>query len=150
MVLGTEFAIFFIINPTFEGLVMIYQVKAPILGFEQTERIEVTPVDDNFIQIRDVDNSNIAFTLVNPYSLREYSFDVPTPIQVLQEIHKESKINVYNIIVIQKDMEKSIVNFLAPLIFNEDNATVGQIVLSSKAYPDYDVAQEMGEFLVKN
>jgi flagellar assembly factor FliW len=130
-----------------KDLEMIYNVKASILGFEQTERVELSKVDEHFIQIRDVDNANIAFTLVNPYALREYSFDVPTPIQVLQEIHKESKINVYNIIVIQKDIEKSVVNFLAPLIFNEDNATVGQVVLSSKAYPEYDVAQEMGNFL---
>ena len=125
---------------------MIYQVKVPILGFEATEQVEITKIDDTFIRITDTKNPKISFTLINPYVLREYSFDVPSPIQVLLDIHQDSKINVYNIIVLQNTLQDSSVNFLAPIIFNEDNQTMGQVVLSSKSYPAFDVADPIANY----
>lgn len=129
---------------------MIYQVKTPILGFEQTENVEFKKVDEMTATITDVKNPNISFTLVNPYALREYSFDVPSPVQVLLEMDQNSKINVYNILVLQKPVENSMVNFLAPLLFNEDNGTMGQAVLSGKEYPGFGVSVEIGSFFKKD
>jgi flagellar assembly factor FliW len=126
---------------------MKYQVKVPILGFEQTEEVELVKIDDLTATMTDVKNPAISFTLINPYALREYSFDVPTPLQVLLEMNKESKINVYNLIVLQNPSEKSLVNFLAPLVFNEDNATMGQAVLSQKDHPDLCVSEEVSKYI---
>lgn len=126
---------------------MIYQVKTPILGFEQTETVKFEKVDEMTAKITDTKNPDISFTLINPYALREYSFDVPTPVQVLLEMDQNSKINVYNILVLQKPVEKSLVNFLAPLLFNEDNGTMGQAVLSGKEYADFGVSVEIENYL---
>lgn len=126
---------------------MIYQVKTPILGFEQTEAVEFQKIDEMTAKITDIKNPDISFTLINPYALREYSFDVPTPVQVLLEMNQESKINVFNILVLQTPVEKSLVNFLAPLLFNEDNGTMGQAVLSGKEYPDFGVSVEIENYL---
>jgi len=126
---------------------MIYQVKTPILGFEQTETVEFEKIDEMTAKITDTKNPDISFTLINPYALREYSFDVPTPVQVLLEMNQESKINVFNILVLQTPVEKSLVNFLAPLLFNEDNGTMGQAVLSGKEYPDFGVSVEIENYL---
>ena len=128
---------------------MIYQVKTPILGFEQTETVEFEKIDEMTAKITDTKNPDISFTLINPYALREYSFDVPTPVQVLLEMDQHSKINVYNILVLQKPVEKSLVNFLAPLLFNEDNGTMGQAVLSGKDYPNFGVSVEIENFVNK-
>ena len=128
---------------------MIYQVKTPILGFEQTETVKFEKIDDMTATITDTKNPAISFTLINPYALREYSFDVPSPVQVLLEMDQKSKINVYNIMVLQKPIEKSLINFLAPLLFNEDNGTMGQAVLSSKEYPDFGVSVEIESFVKK-
>ena len=104
---------------------MKYEVKSSILGFENTPRVEFTPVGDMLATIRDVDNENISFTLVSPYVLREYSFDIPISIQSLLEINENSNLLVYNTVMVVYDpIDDSVVNFLAPLIFNEDNTSI--------------------------
>jgi flagellar assembly factor FliW len=124
-------------------------VKTPILGFEQTETVKFEQIDTMTAKITDTKNPDISFTLVNPYALREYSFDVPSPVQVLLEMTETSKINVFNILVLQKPVEKSLVNLLAPLLFNEDNGTMGQAVLSGRDYPDFGVSVEIEKYLDK-
>lgn len=127
---------------------MIYTVKSPILGFETTEKLEFTRVDEMFATVKDADREYPSFTLVNPYVLRNgYSFDIPMPISVLLDVKPDSKVNVYSILVVQQPIENSVVNFLAPLIFNEDNQTVAQVVLSSNEYPTFGVAEEIAEYL---
>jgi len=126
---------------------MEYEVKLPILGFEETTRVKFEKIDDFSAKITDLDNPNISFMLINPYALMEYSFDVPTPMQVLLEINENSKINVYNILILQKPVKKSVVNFLAPVVFNEDNKTMGQAVLPIREYPEFSNVREIGEFI---
>ncbi|QFR48197.1 flagellar assembly protein FliW [Sulfurimonas lithotrophica] len=125
---------------------MSYEVKGQILGFENTMTVDIHEVDELFSTMIDVNNENISFTLANPYVLREYSFDLPTNLKVLLDIKEDSKVNVYNIVVIQEPLEKSSVNFLAPIIVNEDNKTVGQAVLNSKTHPDFGMAETIESF----
>jgi len=85
---------------------MSYEVRGDILGFEETKKVEITEQDDLFSTMTDSNNKEISFTMVNPYSLREYSFDVPTDLRVILDINENSKINVYNIVVIQEPIEE--------------------------------------------
>lgn len=126
---------------------MNYEVKGNILGFEDTKSVEIVEIDELFATMKDAQNEMITFTLVNPYPLREYSFDVPSAIQALLDLKEDSKIKVYNIVVIQKPLEESRVNFLAPIIINEDNKTVAQVVLDPKSYPDFGIATPIKEFI---
>jgi len=126
---------------------MSYTVKSPILGFENTNEVEIVAIDDLFVTMRDKENEGISFTLINPYSLREYSFDVPIAIQTLLEIKEESKVRVYNVVVIQKPLEDSLVNFLAPIVINEDNKKVAQIVLDPRENPNFGMAEPIKEFI---
>ena len=126
---------------------MSYEVKGHILGFDDTRNVEIIQIDEMFATMKDVDNEAIAFTLVNPYPLREYSFEVPAAIQALLELKDDSNIRVYNIVVIQKPLEESRVNFLAPIIINEDNKTVAQVVLDPRSYPDFGIATPIKEFI---
>ena len=126
---------------------MSYEVKGHILGFDDTRNVEIVQIDELFATMKDVDNDAIAFTLVNPYPLREYSFDVPAATQALLELKEDSNVRVYNIVVIQKPLEESRVNFLAPIIINEDNKTVAQVVLDPRSYPDFGIATPIKEFI---
>ena len=126
---------------------MSYEVKGHILGFEETNRVEIVEIDELFATMKDIDNEAITFTLVNPYLLREYSFDVPVATQALLELTDDSNVRVYNIVVIQKPLEESRVNFLAPIIINEDNKTVAQVVLDPKNNPDFGIATPIKEFI---
>ena len=126
---------------------MSYSVKSHILGFESTNEVEIVEIDELFATMKDLNNEAISFTLVNPYLLREYSFDVPKAIEALLDIKEDSKVRVYNIVVVQKPLEESLVNFLAPIVINEDNKTVAQVVLDPKRYPDFEIAEPIKNFI---
>jgi len=129
-----------------KGQIMSYKIKGEILGFQDTKNVDINEIDPLFSTMIDLDNENISFTLVNPYLLREYSFDVPTETQELLEIDKDSKLAVYNILVIQKPLEKSVVNFLAPIIVNLDKNLLTQIILDPKVHSDYGMAESIESF----
>ncbi len=125
---------------------MQYEVKSSILGFDQITTVELTQIDDLFLTLKGSDGSNINFTLVNPYELREYSFDIPTSVRILLDINEKSNLLVYNVIIIQDPLDESRVNFLAPLIFNQDNATVAQIILDAASHPGFGLAEPIKNF----
>ncbi len=128
---------------------MHYEVRGEILGFENTTMVEIHEIDELFSTMVDTQNENISFTIVNPYLLREYSFTVPTDIKILLDINDTSKISVYNILVIQKPLEMSTVNFLAPIIINHDNNKLAQTVLEPKKHPDFGMAETIESFRTK-
>ena len=126
---------------------MIYKVKSPLLGFEDIKEMELSKIDDIFMKLEDSKKSGLSFTLVDPFALREYSFDIPLEFQKLLDIKKDSKLLVYNIMIIQDPIEKSSINFLAPIIFNQDNKTMGQIILDNTKYQDYHIVEPISNYL---
>lgn len=125
---------------------MQYTVKSPIAGFEQVQCVEMSLIDELFSTLKSCSGEGMRFTLVNPYLLREYSFDVPTPVRVLLDINENSNLLVYNVAVIQNPLDESSINFLAPLIFNQDNATMAQAVLDATDHPGYGLAEPIKKF----
>ena len=128
---------------------MSYKVVSEILGFKETKEVAIEAVDKLFSKMSDTDNENISFTLVNPYLLREYAFDLPEDMKKLLEIDDESNITVYNILLIQKPLEKSTINFLAPIVVNNDNKTLAQVILEPKQNPDFGMAERIESFITK-
>jgi len=126
---------------------MSYEIKGDILGFEKTREVDIIKVDEMFSTLIDTKNENISFTMVNPYALREYSFDLPASTKSLLEITENSNVHVYVITVIQKPLEQSAVNFIAPIIVNEDNKTIGQALLKRVEHPDFGMAERIKTFL---
>lgn len=124
---------------------MTYEVKSDILGFENLRCVELNEIDELFSILASCDGT-IRFTLLNPYPLREYSFDVPTTVRALLDINENSKLLVYNVVVIQDPLDESRINFLAPLIFNQDNATMAQAVLDVKDHPQFGYAEPIKNF----
>ena len=123
-----------------------YEVRGNILGFEDTVNVEINEIDDLFSTMQDADNKDISFTIANPYSLREYSFDLPSDIKVILDINENSNVSVYNMVVIQKPLESSTINFLAPIIINNDNNKVAQAVLDVKKHPEFGMAESIKSF----
>ena len=125
---------------------MTYDVRSELLGFPDTLNVEIVEIDELFSTLQDIDNENISFTVVNPYLLREYSFDIPTDVKVLLEINPDSKLSVYNILVVQKPLEKSVINFLAPIVINHDNGKLAQVILEPAKHPDFGMAESIESF----
>ena len=125
---------------------MQYDVRGELLGFEETRKVELAQIDELFSTIRDIDNEHISFTVVNPYALREYSFNLPSDVKILLEINSDSHVSVYNLLVIQKPLDKSVINFLAPIVINEDNKKLAQVVLDPVKHPDFGFAETIESF----
>ncbi|RAZ60590.1 flagellar assembly protein FliW [Campylobacter hyointestinalis] len=127
---------------------MKFTIKSPILGFENIKSVEITQIDDFFVKMQSLD-SDISFTMINPYALREYEFEIPTYYQELMEINDKSELKVYNILVISSPIEESSVNFIAPIVCNMTNMTLSQVILDPVNYPKYSQAEKISNFIKK-
>jgi flagellar assembly factor FliW len=127
---------------------LVFEVKYPILGFENVTSYDFETVDDNFATIKNTQDSVPAFTLINPFVLREYSFDIPLAIKTLMELKEDSNLLVYLILIVKKPFKESLANFLAPIVFNVDNKTMSQVVLDENIYTDYLPAEQISKFIV--
>ncbi|MCK9455623.1 MAG: flagellar assembly protein FliW [Sulfurimonas sp.] len=126
---------------------MKFDICVPILGFEHVKKVSLEKIDDIFMKMRSENEEHISFTLIDPFVLREYDFEVSDTIQELLQIDKNSNLIILNIVLIQSPIENSVVNFISPMIFNTDNNRAAQVILSDS--PEYGVAEKISDFLKK-
>lgn len=126
---------------------MKFDISVPLLGFEDIKQVELQKIDEIFMKMQSCEDENISFTLINPYVLREYDFEVPQNVLDLLSITKESNLLILNIVLIQTPIEDSVVNFIGPLIFNTDTNRAAQIILADSI--EYGVAEKISSFLNK-
>ncbi|NOQ31722.1 MAG: flagellar assembly protein FliW [Helicobacteraceae bacterium] len=124
---------------------MLFELKAPLLGFPNVTKLELTKVDDIFMRMEVPNTESPSFTLINPFILREYAFDIPDSIQNALEVTPESNILIFNTVIVTTPIENSTVNFGAPFVFNADNMTMAQVLLSEQEH--YGIAEPINTFL---
>lgn len=121
-----------------------YVVKSPFLGFENVHEVTYAEIDDAAVAFLSMED-NAVLQLINPYKIREYSFEIPVGIQTLLDIKENSNLKVFCVFI--KDKEGVYVNFLAPVVLNVDNKTVAQIALNAKDYPNFGVAEPIKNYI---
>ncbi|CAM2796635.1 flagellar assembly protein FliW [Helicobacter burdigaliensis] len=121
-------------------------VKSPILGFEEVSEVDFAEVDEGALAFLSMVGKDSELLLVNPYKVREYSFEVPAVTQTLLDIKADSNIKVFCVFVREKESEIRI-NFLAPIVINCDNGTLAQVVLNAKEYPSFGVAESIKSYI---
>jgi len=125
---------------------MQFELKIPLLGFDEITTMELKKIDDTFMKLTSIDKKT-EFTLINPFILREYSFEIPDSTKALLEISDESNLLIYNILIIATPIENSTINFAAPLVFNTDNKKMAQVIISDN--PDFSIAEPLSNYLKK-
>ena len=125
---------------------MIFDVKAPIPGFDQIKQVELEKIDDFFMQLKSCDDDT-SFMLVNPFLLREYDFEIPEYFKNLLELEENSNTLVLNIMIVSNPIEDSVINFIAPLIFNVDKKVVAQVLLDSNKHKEYGIMENISDYL---
>ena len=129
---------------------MQFELKLPLLGFESIKKMKLTKIDDIFMQLENVsDEAKPSFTLINPFALKKYEIEIPQSVQNILEIDENSNILIFNIVIIQKPLETSTINFVAPIIFNTDNQTMAQIILDGKASQEHGMTESISDFMTK-
>ncbi|MFK5881818.1 MAG: flagellar assembly protein FliW [Sulfurospirillum sp.] len=127
---------------------MTFSVKAPILGFEHIKNLELEKIDDFFFKLKSCEDGTV-FMLINPFMIRDYDFIVPEFYKNLLELNENSKPLVYNIMIISTPIEISVINFIAPLVFNVEKSYVAQIILDSSKYKEYGIAEKISDYMEK-
>ena len=125
---------------------MVFSVKAPILGFEPIKEVELEKIDDFFVKFISKSDAT-TFTLINPFMLRTYEFEIPEYFRALLDAQENSTILILNIMIIATPIETSTINFLAPLVFNVDNGTLEQVVLDANKYPQFGLMESISQYL---
>ena len=123
---------------------MQFTLQLPMLGFESVTQMELQKIDDIFMRLESIGDGP-SFTLINPYVLREYSFDIPSSLQAAMHISETSNLLIYTIVILNTTIEESTINFVAPLIFNTDNQTMAQIIIDN--HPEFAIAQPIRSYL---
>ncbi len=127
---------------------MIFTVKAQIPGFETIKGVELEKIDEFFLKLISKSDET-TFTLINPFMIREYDFEIPEYFRALLDIKDDTNILVLNIMIIATPIEASTINFIAPLIFNTDNGTMAQVLLDTTKYQHYGLMESISNFLNK-
>lgn len=127
---------------------MIFNLVEPIFGFENIDKLELKKIDEMFMRLQSPQNGEPSFTLVNPFILRDYEFDIPESLQEKLKIDDNSNLLIFNIMMIQKPLENSTVNFAAPLIFNVDSKLMAQMIINDRQ--DYGVVEVIKSFFTED
>ncbi len=123
---------------------MRVKVVSPVLGFEKIREFTLDRIDDFFSTLSAED---ISFTLIEPLKLRDYGFEIPPFYKNLLDYEKDDDLKVYCIVVLQNPIEESVINFLAPVVINEDKKLLVQIALDESKYKDYSIADKIKRYL---
>lgn len=130
---------------------MIYTLKMPILGFDDVTQVRLERLDESFSKLINVDGERgFEITLINPFSICDYAFEIPTAEELLLDLNQNrgDKVEVLCVVVLQNPIENSVVNLMAPFVFNPNNATALQITtLPVAEYPQFSKVQPLREFL---
>lgn len=106
---------------------MEYTVKQAIPGFENVKKVVIEKGDGATCLLRSLDENNY-MQIALAYAQPNANVDVSDEIQALLELKDDSKCSIYYPVIIDQDVEKSVINLSAPFLFNEDNKTVAQCI----------------------
>lgn len=123
---------------------MKIKIVAPIFGFEKIDEVQLEEIDDFFSK---VESGDVAFTLIDPSKLRAYSFEIPPFYKELLKFESAEDIAVYNIVIISSEIEKSKINFAAPIVINTKEKLLVQIALDETKYKEFGLAESISDYL---
>lgn len=116
----------------------IFNFAMPIIGFDTLHKFVI--LDPNketlFKWLQSVEDPSLAFPIISVSALDlDYTIDLPDSIVDTLKITNVESLLVMNITSIPQDNPKgTTINLLAPLIFNLDNQSAAQVVLSGSGY----------------
>lgn len=123
-----------------------------LIGFEQLNKFVILydiekGQKDSISWLQSLDESQIAFPIINPYIVREdYNPEIEdSKVAELGELRQED-INVMLTLSVPREIEKMCCNLKAPLIINAVTKKGAQLIAENQEYPVkyyiYDILQE--------
>ncbi len=109
-----------------------------IFGFEENKEylpLQIDETDPNFIYLLSVDDENISFVLVNPFSvISQYNPILAKTDYKNLETENDDDLSFYCICVMSEDLGSSTVNLKCPIVVNVKTRKAVQVILQSDSY----------------
>jgi flagellar assembly factor FliW len=113
----------------------VITVIGGVIGFPQAQRYVLLEYNPPFSWLQSVDNSDLAFVVVNAAEFGEsYRFALPVGDRDL-ELETDDDVAIVNIVTVRPDPNLTTVNLKAPIIVNMKNMRGRQLVLDNPAFP---------------
>lgn len=116
----------------------IFNFTMPLIGFDnRTKFVIIEPSQDALFKwLQSVEDPALAFPIISVSALNfDYTIDLPDNVVDALKITNVESLLVMNITSIPQDDPKgTTINLLAPVVFNLDSQTAGQVVLSGSGY----------------
>ena len=116
----------------------IFDFVLPIIGFDELKKFVILdPSPDTLFKwLQSIEEPSLAFPVISVASLDyDYSIDLTDGVVKALDIKNLESVLVMNVTSIPQDNPRgTTINLLAPIIFNVDNLTAGQVVLSGSGY----------------
>ena len=116
----------------------IFDFKLPIIGFGELRKFVIvdTSEDSFFKWLQSTEDPSLAFPIISVFSMNvDYSIDLPDEVVEKLDITNVESLLVMNIASIPQDNPHgTTINLLAPLIFNLEKQSAGQVILSGSGY----------------
>ncbi|WP_425448028.1 flagellar assembly protein FliW [Dethiothermospora halolimnae] len=116
----------------------IITFKNGLYGFEDQNRFTIIENNDKenpFQWLQSIDDSNLAFVVINPFIFKpDYDFDIPDSTVDKLEIEDPKDLLIYTIAVVPEDIKDVTVNLSGPIIINSKNKLGKQIIIEDKRY----------------
>lgn len=91
--------------------------------------------DSPFQWLQGVDNTDLAFVVINPKIFKpDYIVDVDDDKVAVLDIKDTEKVLVYAIVVVPEDISKITANLRAPVLINTENNTGKQVIMDNSSY----------------
>ncbi len=127
---------------------MEYRIVMPILGFASVQKMRLEALEGPFFRLEGVEENAPTFTLIRPEALRDdYAFDLPDAAVARLGLKDPKDALVLNLMILADPIENSHINFVAPLVFNQADGTMAQVVLDGTKYPNFGVAEPLADYL---
>lgn len=127
---------------------MHFNVRLPILGFPQCTGFDLQTIDTLFSRlINDTEEKLPAFLLIDPFVVNpEFAIELPVVVEEALEIQSADEVRILAIMITAEPIERSLVNFRAPLIFNTRTQTMGQMLQDGNAALAFGIAEPLEKF----
>jgi len=107
-------------------------------GFEKYKKFIILKdnPEDDIMYLQSVDNEDLSFVLIDPYSiLPTYSPNVTNEDLIDLKISNETRLKFLVIAIIKEKIQNSVVNLKSPIAINAELKIAKQVILENIEYP---------------
>ncbi|MEQ6377583.1 flagellar assembly protein FliW [Bacillaceae bacterium S4-13-56] len=108
-----------------------------IPGFHEFKKFVLLEIPETppFMVLQSVEESYVAFVVVNPYVFRkDYEFNLNESAQELLEVDSETDLKIFSILSLKDPFASSTINLQAPIIINAKKKIGKQYITNSKSF----------------